>query len=291
MTIAPESVTYIARRASPTARSRPDIAMPSVMGRLAGRVMARNFEATASGSPLAWTTWMSAQSRKTNITVVTRTETIAEIVSAEAASRRAARPVARPDRPRDRGRGGDGEPDVDRHGEERRQADIADRGLERLVAEPRNPEQRQEVDGEDRHEPDRPGRGHHRDVAEQRALVKTGRVLSRAMAGAFSGPVRAREGRDSYHNSSRFPVVAAKSTKRLFVHAPDGAVALRARDRTKPRQHRGLRRKRVIRDSRSRRNPIGICLTRGSIRSTFVLITCAGLSRTRETGRSSRSRK
>ncbi len=58
------------------------------MNTLAGRVMARNFEATASGSPRAWTTWISAQSRKTNIVAVTRIETIAAIVSDEAASLR-----------------------------------------------------------------------------------------------------------------------------------------------------------------------------------------------------------
>ncbi len=88
VTIAPDSVTYIARRASPTARNSPDITKPSAIGTLAGRVTARNFEATASGSPLACTTWIRAQSRKTNITAVTRIEAIAAIVSDEAASRR-----------------------------------------------------------------------------------------------------------------------------------------------------------------------------------------------------------
>ena len=53
VTNAPDSVTYMARRASPTARNRPDIAMPSAIGTLAGSVMARNFEATARGSPRA----------------------------------------------------------------------------------------------------------------------------------------------------------------------------------------------------------------------------------------------
>src|SRR5208283_416444 len=88
VTIAPDSVTYIARRASPTARMRPDIVMPSAMGTLAGMVMARNLDATASGSPFAWTIWIRPQSRKTNIPAATAAENKAVIVSDEAARRR-----------------------------------------------------------------------------------------------------------------------------------------------------------------------------------------------------------
>jgi len=86
--IAPESVTYIARRASPTARNTPDIVMPSAIGTLAGMVMARNFEATRIGSPPACRSVVRPQSRKTNISAAAAAEMIAVMVSAEAASRR-----------------------------------------------------------------------------------------------------------------------------------------------------------------------------------------------------------
>jgi hypothetical protein len=88
VTIAPESVTYIARRASPTARSTPDIAMPSAIGTLAGMVMARKFEATGKASPCACRTLTRPQSRNANITADTAAEMNAVIVSADAASLR-----------------------------------------------------------------------------------------------------------------------------------------------------------------------------------------------------------
>ncbi len=88
MTIAPDSVTYMARRASPTARSTPDNAMPSAIGTFAGRVMARKVEATRSGSPLACTIVISAQSRKANISAATSVDVIAVIVRVDAASLR-----------------------------------------------------------------------------------------------------------------------------------------------------------------------------------------------------------
>ena len=88
MTIAPESVTYIARRASPTARRTPDIAMPSPIGTLAGMVMARKFEATGKACPCACRTLTRPQSRNVNISVATAAEMNPVMVSAEAASRR-----------------------------------------------------------------------------------------------------------------------------------------------------------------------------------------------------------
>ena len=88
-----------------------------------------------------------------------------------------ARPVASAERARNHGRGGDGEPDVDRHDEERHQADVTDGGLERLIAELRHPEQRQKIDDEHRHQADGAGRGHHRDVAHQRAMRELGPLV------------------------------------------------------------------------------------------------------------------
>ena len=49
----PESVTYMARRASPTARSTPDSAMPSAKGTLPGSAMRRKRSATSRVWPVA----------------------------------------------------------------------------------------------------------------------------------------------------------------------------------------------------------------------------------------------
>ena len=84
-----DSVTYIARRASPTARKTPENAMPTASGTLAGMLIAMNFEATSAGSPWACRSVVSAQSRKTNIAAAIAAEKIAVMTSAEAASRRA----------------------------------------------------------------------------------------------------------------------------------------------------------------------------------------------------------
>ena len=86
-----DSVTYIARRASPTARSTPDIAMPIASGTFAGMLMAINFEATSAGSPCACKSVVRAQSRKTKIAAAIEAEKMVVIVSADAASRRARR--------------------------------------------------------------------------------------------------------------------------------------------------------------------------------------------------------
>ncbi len=94
-----------------------------------------------------------------------------------------ARPVAGAKRARDRGRGCDGEADVDRHDEERDQADIADRGLERLIAELRHPEQRQKIDDEHRHQADGAGGGHDRDMAHQRPVREHGPLVVRGAGG------------------------------------------------------------------------------------------------------------
>ncbi len=89
MAIPADKVTYIARRASPTARKMPENAMPTASGTFAGMLIAMNFEATSRGSPRACSSVANAQSRKTNIAAVVAADRIAAIVSADAASRRA----------------------------------------------------------------------------------------------------------------------------------------------------------------------------------------------------------
>ncbi len=59
-----DSVTYIARRASPTARKIPENVMPTASGTLAGMLMAMNFEATSADSPCACKTVVRIQSRR-----------------------------------------------------------------------------------------------------------------------------------------------------------------------------------------------------------------------------------
>ncbi len=86
---APASVTYIARRASPTARSTPDSAMASENAILAGTAMARKRLATAAGSPLACSNRSSAGSRSSNMTIDRTVATMAAIARPEAARRRA----------------------------------------------------------------------------------------------------------------------------------------------------------------------------------------------------------
>ena len=49
----PDSVTYMARRASPQARNTPDSAMPSPIGTLAGMMTASSPLATSAASPRA----------------------------------------------------------------------------------------------------------------------------------------------------------------------------------------------------------------------------------------------
>ena len=172
-----ESVTYIARRASPTARSTPESVIPSASGTFAGMLMAMNFEATSADSPCACSTVTRIQSLQRDHRRGHRGGE--DEGYDERGGRQAPRagPVAGAERPRDRGRGRDGEPDVDRHDEERHQADIADRRLERLIAELRHPEQRQEIDGEHRHEADRAGRRHHRDVPHERPVREHGPLV------------------------------------------------------------------------------------------------------------------
>ena len=80
MAIPADSVTYIARRASPTARSTPDNAMPTASGTFAGMLMAMNFEATSAGSPWACRSVASAQSRKTNIAAAIAAEKMAAMI-------------------------------------------------------------------------------------------------------------------------------------------------------------------------------------------------------------------
>ena len=198
MTIAPDSVTYIARRASPTARRTPDIAMPSAIGTFAGMVMARKIEATRCGSPLRMQDRDQAPVAKGEHQ--RGDERGDDRRDRRTPRRRACGPAvgACAERPRHRRRNGDGEADVDRHGEEGREADIADRRLERLIAEPRHPEQRQEIDGEDRHQSDRPGRGHHRDMAHQRPLREHGQSLVAGGVGSVQGVPFLPRGPDFY---------------------------------------------------------------------------------------------
>ena len=89
MAIPADSVTYIARRASPTARKTPANVMPTASGTFAGMLMAMNFEATSAGSPWACRSVVSTQSRKMNIAAAIAAERIAVMVSDDAASLRA----------------------------------------------------------------------------------------------------------------------------------------------------------------------------------------------------------
>ena len=84
-----DSVTYIARRASPTARSTPENVMPTASGTFAGMLMAMNFEATSANSPCACKTVVRIQSRNRNTAAAIATEKTAVMVSADAARRRA----------------------------------------------------------------------------------------------------------------------------------------------------------------------------------------------------------
>ena len=84
-----DKVTYIARRASPTARKIPENVMPTASGTFAGMLMAMNFEATSANSPRACNTAVRTQSRNTNPARAVRADKIAVMISADAASRRA----------------------------------------------------------------------------------------------------------------------------------------------------------------------------------------------------------
>ena len=65
--------------------------------------------------------------------------------------------------------------------------DIADGGLERLIAELRHPEQRQKIDDEHRHQADGAGRGHHRDMAHQRPVREHGPLVVSGLRGVQDG--------------------------------------------------------------------------------------------------------
>ena len=82
-------MTYIARRASPTARSTPENVMPTASGTFAGMLMAMNFEATSADSPRACKTVVRIQSRKRKPASAVAADKTAVMVSADAASRRA----------------------------------------------------------------------------------------------------------------------------------------------------------------------------------------------------------
>ena len=89
MAIPADKVTYIARRASPTARSTPENVMPTASGTFAGMLMAMNFEATSADSPCACKRSSRIQSRKRTPARVVTADKTAVMVSADAASRRA----------------------------------------------------------------------------------------------------------------------------------------------------------------------------------------------------------
>ena len=99
-------------------------------------------------------------------------------------------PVAGAERARHGRRNGDGEADRHRQRDELQLAGVADRRLQVLRAEPRDPEQRQEVDGEHRHQADRAGRGHHRDVAHGRAAREYGRVVAGGGGGGHAADLK-----------------------------------------------------------------------------------------------------
>ena len=82
-----DSVTYIARRASPTARKIPENVMPTASGTLAGMLMAMNFDATSADSPCACKTVTRIQSRNTNIAAAMTAEKTAVMMSEDAARR------------------------------------------------------------------------------------------------------------------------------------------------------------------------------------------------------------
>ena len=155
----------------------PENVMPTASGTLAGMLMAMNFEATSADSPCACKTVVRIQSRNTNIAAAIDGGEDGGDDERGRSKAPCARPVASAERARDRGRGCNGEPDVDRHDEERHQADIADGRLERLIAELRHPEQRQKIDDEHRHQADGAGRGHHRDMAHQRPMREHGPLV------------------------------------------------------------------------------------------------------------------
>ena len=89
MTTAPDSVTYIARRASPTARNAPDSAMASEKARLAGAAISRKSAATAAGSPRACSSSPNAGSRNQTSAIDRTRATTPVIARPEAASWRA----------------------------------------------------------------------------------------------------------------------------------------------------------------------------------------------------------
>ena len=172
VTMPPDRVTYIARRASPSARSTPESAMPSPIGILAGNDDRQHAARHFRRAPLR--VHQAHQRRVAEYPQKQRKRRGRDKGDREAGCREPARarPIAGAERARDGRRDRDREPDVDRHQQERGLARIADRRLVGLVAEARDPEQREHVDRENRDQPDRPGRGHDGDVSHQRALCE-----------------------------------------------------------------------------------------------------------------------
>jgi hypothetical protein len=114
-----------------------------------------------------------------------------------------ARAVAGAERARHRRRNGDGEADRDRQRDELQLAGVADRRLQILRAEPRDPKQRQGVDGEHRHQADRPGRGHHRDMAHGGAAREYGRVVAGGGGGGHTADLAGTERAAAFIGSER----------------------------------------------------------------------------------------
>ena len=165
----PESVTYMARLASPAARRTPEHAMPRPISGVVGITMSRKRHAISCVRPVAPNSVRIGREQRQRGEGEHERDRRHEH---ERGGREPPRFLAPPraERARDQRGARDGDADPERHREEQHRAGIADRGRKLLLAEQRDVEQVEEIDDEDRHQADRAGRGHHHDMAHGRAV-------------------------------------------------------------------------------------------------------------------------
>ena len=178
VTTPPDSVTYMARLASPTARRMPEkrhAERHEEVRRQRRSTGSAVRPAASRRSPRGACRIDGSSGRSTSVTAAPASTACAQ---AEPASRRALPRLAGAERPRHERADGDHQPDIDRDGEEQDDRRKPDAGGQRRLAEPGDVEQRQEVDDEDGDEPDR---------ARRRSSPRRGASSSRRRSAAVAG--------------------------------------------------------------------------------------------------------
>ena len=169
VTMAANSVVFIARRGSPAARSTPDRQMPGPeqRQRRRGDLQEHVGQLRGSGRPRP----ACPGSGRANTTVPAPTTSRDQLGEQHARGCQMPRLRDRPgaERARDHRGDADGQPERDRELKKADHAGKPDRRRDRLVAQPGDVEQVHQIDGEHRHQADRPGARHHGDMAHDRS--------------------------------------------------------------------------------------------------------------------------